>query len=253
MDQKIEKLATVAFPRVFLEGVYRYLRIDIEGLEHLPKRGKALLFSNHSSCFGIDAAMLGYALFRKIHRIPRILTLWTLFDLVPPLGRVAKKMGLERANFHAGMRLLKRNHLTIVFPEGENGSFKPATQLYRIQPFKSGFIRMAILTRSPLIPCIIIGAEESNLNLGSIQFGRWLKGLKIPLPLNVLPIPSKWKIRILPPVDLSFFNKRDILNQDKMNKLTETLRKYLQDQIDLELSKRPSVFFIRKPTSTKAS
>ena len=44
-----------------------YFRIEVEGVEHLPRRGGAIVISNHSSY--LDAGILGSILPRKLHFI----------------------------------------------------------------------------------------------------------------------------------------------------------------------------------------
>ena len=56
---------------------------------------------------------------------------------------------------------------------------------------------MAVATGAPIIPCVIIGAEESNINLGAVQLGKSLCGVTLPVPFNLLPFPAKWKIQFL--------------------------------------------------------
>jgi len=247
MRRFVDKLTFAAFPKALLEMIRTYFRIEVEGIEHLPRRGKTLIAPNHSGCAGLDAAMLGHILNRELHRVPKILTLWTLFNFVPTLGKAATKLGLQQASSKNGIELLKKNHLTVVFPEGEKGSFKPSCDRYRLQQFHTGFVRMALLSNAPLVPCIIIGAEEANINLGAIRFEKLLKGLTIPVPFNLIPFPAKWKIQFLPPSDLSRYTLEDVNNRTKMQEAADQIRETMQRVIDLELLKRNYVYFGNQP------
>src|SRR4051812_19714832 len=109
MSTVTEKLALVGFPKLILELLQAYFRIEVEGVEYLPKRGKGLIIPNHSGCTGLDAVMLSHVLNKNISRIPRILTLWTLFNWVPPLGGVAQKLGLRQASAKTGLEILHKN------------------------------------------------------------------------------------------------------------------------------------------------
>src|SRR6185437_1622584 len=71
---------------------------------------------------------------------------------------------------------------------------------YRLQKFHTGFVRMALKAKTPVIPCAITGAEESHLSLGSIDLRNFVRGLRIPLPVNFVPFPAKWRIRFFRPV-----------------------------------------------------
>lgn len=243
MRRFAEKLAFVALQKFYLERMQTYFRIEVEGIEHIPKRGKSLILPNHSGCSGLDAAMLWHTLNNKFQRIPRILALWTYFKWIPPLGVLAKKLGLTQASFKAGVELLQKNHITIVFPEGEAGSFKPSSERYRLRPFHTGFVRMAVLSKAPVVPCVIIGAEEANINLGSIHLEKYVKGLTVPLPFNLVPLPAKWKIRFLPPVHFGHFTRQDSNDKLKMQIAADEIKATMQRMIDFELLKRNYVYF----------
>ena len=88
--------------RLMLESFNRYFRIDVHGIEHIPKRGKALIAPNHSGCSGLDAVMLTYLLQQKLPRIPRVLTLWTFFKAFPFFAPVAQRMGLTHIAISVG-------------------------------------------------------------------------------------------------------------------------------------------------------
>ena len=102
---------------------------------------------------------------------------------------------------------------------------------------------MALLSKAPVVPCIIIGAEEANINLGKIRFEKYLKGLTIPIPFNLIPFPAKWKIQFLPPSDLTEFTAQDTNNKIKMQLAADQVRTSMQRVIDLELRKRNYVYF----------
>jgi 1-acyl-sn-glycerol-3-phosphate acyltransferase len=243
MSRVSEKIILTALPKLLLGVMKSYLRLEIEGLENLPRRGKTLVIANHSGCTGLDALMLAYILNLELNRIPRILALWNIFQWAPSLEKIAKKMGLKEARAKAGIDLLKKNHLIVIFPEGVNGSFKSSTQKYRLQSFDPGFMRLSHITDAPIIPTVIIGAEESNINIGKVQFKRLLNGLTLPLPLNVFPLPAKWKIRFLKPVYPSDFDIKNKNDKPKIEESTITVKNLMQSAIDAELKSRPYIFF----------
>jgi 1-acyl-sn-glycerol-3-phosphate acyltransferase len=209
MKRIAQKLAFGAFPKIILEMFRNYFRIEVV----------------------------------EIHRIPRILTLWTFFKIFPPLGESAIKFGLQQATIKKGLELLKKNNLTIIFPEGERGSLKPTCLRYQLQKFHTGFIRMSILSRAPIVPCVIIGAEEANINLGAIYLDKVAKGLVLPIPFNLLPFPAKWKIHFLPPIDLSAYSFDDANNKTKMQEIADAIQAQMQKWIHLELAKRNYIYF----------
>ncbi|MGK5081989.1 lysophospholipid acyltransferase family protein [Bdellovibrionota bacterium FG-1] len=227
------------FLRFLFETLKRYFRVDVYGLENIPKRGKALIAPNHSGCSGVDALMLGYLLHDMTPRMPRILTLWSVFRRIPILVPTAEGLGLKAASVENGIHLLRKNNLVVCFPEGEAGSLKPTGERYHLQPFKTGFIRMALTTGSPIIPCIIIGAEEANINLATVELGR--KKYRIPLPLNMLPLPAKWDVRFLPPIDLNTY-RHCVDDKEKLREIADQIQLQMQKSLNAELERRDYVY-----------
>ena len=132
--------------------------------------------------------------------------------------------------------------MIILFPEGEYGNFKPTSKAYQLQEFKRGFVRMALKTGAPIVPTMIVGAEETHINLKQIKFSKLLRGVVLPLPLNVIPLPAKWKIKFLKPIDLPY--KASAVNDRGLVKeIAEDIREMVQDNIKKEAVNRDGIFF----------
>ncbi|MGE4231977.1 MAG: lysophospholipid acyltransferase family protein [Bacteriovoracia bacterium] len=241
-----DRLALYVLPKFMLEIVRKYLRLEVEGLENIPDKGRALVIPNHSGWSGFDAVMIGNEIHKAKKRIPRILAHSAYF--VGELKVLSEKMGMQEASTENGTRLLKKGNVVILFPEGEYGNFKPTSERYHLQEFKRGFVRMAIQTKAPIIPTIVIGAEETHINLGTLKLTKYLKGQIIPLPLNVLPLPAKWKIKFLPPITLSNYTDADLSNSELIHQIADDIRGQMQTAIDHELANREWVYFKPKKT-----
>lgn len=236
-----DELIYRVFPRMFMEILKKYFRLEIEGLENIPTKGPVIISPNHSGFSGFDALILSYILQQKTKRIPRVMThhLWFLTDTT---ALPAQKMGFIEANFENGVRLLKKNNLVVLFPEGENGNFKPSSKKYQLQEFKRGFIRMALETDAQIVPTIILGAEETHINLKKLKFSKFLTGLVLPLPLNVIPLPAKWKIVFLKPVSLPFGPDK-VSDSELCHDLAGEIQETMQRQISLEMKVRGTGYF----------
>jgi 1-acyl-sn-glycerol-3-phosphate acyltransferase len=236
-----DELIYRVFPRMFMEILKKYFRLEIEGLENIPTKGPVIISPNHSGFSGFDALILSYILQQKTKRIPRVMThhLWFLTDTT---ALPAQKMGFIEANFENGVRLLKKNNLVVLFPEGENGNFKPSSKKYQLQEFKRGFIRMALETDAQIVPTIILGAEETHINLKKLKFSKFLTGLVLPLPLNVIPLPAKWKIVFLKPVSLPFGPDK-VSDSELCHDLASEIQETMQRQISLEMKVRGTGYF----------
>jgi 1-acyl-sn-glycerol-3-phosphate acyltransferase len=227
-------------PRWIMELVRKYFRLEIEGLEHIPKHGAAIVAPNHSGYMGIDAALLAHILTQNAKRIPRILTHHFWF-LTKTTALPAQKMGFTEATYSNGLDELIKKHLVVVFPEGEAGNFKPTQKMYELQEFRRGFVRMALETGAPIIPCLVIGAEESQINLKELKLTKFLKGLVIPLPLNLIPFPVKWKIKFLEPIHLPYGPKA-AKDMDLIREICDEIQENMQMAMHEELKKRKSLF-----------
>lgn len=226
----------------FLRFLRTYFRVDIEGLENVPPSGRGVICPNHSGYAGTDAVLLSHLIREHTGRRPRILAHRAFFDFSSQIKAVSESFGLQKATIENGLKIQKRDHLLILFPEGEKGNFKSTTLRYRLQEFHTGFLRIAIQSGAPIIPTVIIGAEESHLNLGNIDLGKIAKGLRIPLPLTLVPLPAKWKIKFLPPIETKDLDPELLNNPEKLKQLAKKFRRDLQRAINEELRGRPFIF-----------
>jgi 1-acyl-sn-glycerol-3-phosphate acyltransferase len=216
-----------------MEILKKYFRLEVEGLENIPQKGPVIIAPNHSGFSGFDALVLSYIIQQKTNRIPRVMTHHVWF-LTEKTALPAQKMGFIEATFENGVSLLKRNNLVVLFPEGEHGNFKPTSKKYQLQEFKRGFIRMALMTRAPIIPTIVIGAEETHINLQKLKFSKFLRGLVLPLPLNIIPLPARWKIVFHKPLFLPFGPEKvddSEICYDLANEIQETMQVKLNKEI----------------------
>lgn len=228
-------------PRLVMKLLRVYFRLEVEGLENIPRKGPALITPNHSGYSGFDALIVAHEISHGLKRFPRVLThhLWFLNQTTAiPM----QKLGFISANLKNADAQLNRQNLVMVFPEGELGNFKPTHKMYQLQDFKRGFIRMAIQHGCPIIPVLVIGAEETHINLKQIRLPKILEDLVLPLPLNIFPLPVKWKIKFLEPIYLPY-GPEVLGDRELMHELADDIRTRMQKELSKELSKRESIFF----------
>lgn len=231
-----DDLLYAVFPRFFMEILKKYFRLEIIGLENIPKNGPIIIAPNHSGFSGFDALILAYILQQNTKLIPRVLThhLWFLTEKT---ALPAKKFGFIEATYENGLKLLKKKNMIVLFPEGENGNFKPTLKRYQLQEFKRGFIRLAMQTQATIVPTIILGAEETHINLKKLKFTKFLRGLVLPLPLNIIPLPAKWKIIFLKPEKLPFGPEK-INDRELCSDLAALIQEEMQHHINQEMKTR---------------
>lgn len=236
-----DKVLYKILPHFFMELIKTYFRVEVVGAENLPKRGAGLIIPNHSGVSGFDAMVVHHEINRITKRYPRVLT-HHLWFLTKTTALPANKLGFVEATTENGLKFLRRKQLVVLFPEGEYGNFKPSSKAYQLQEFKRGFVRMAVDTGTPIIPTLVIGAEETHVNLSRLKLTRFLRGVVLPLPLNIIPLPSKWKIIFLDPIVLPY-QRRAVHDRELMHELADEIRDKMQERLTAELKKRPSAFF----------
>lgn len=233
----------------------KYFRVDVQGLEHIPDEGRALIVANHSGTLPYDGAMIMHAVRTEhpAHRDVRPLVEDFVFHF-PYLGTFINRIGGVRACQENAERLLHQGQLVAVFPEGLKGIGKLYRERYRLQRFgRGGFIKLALRTGAPIIPAAVIGAEEIHPMLTRVT---WLaKSFGVPYvpitptfpwlgPLGLVPMPTKWTIRFGPPLDYGArYGDSAASDRILVNKLGETVRQAIQEMIDDVLARRKSVLF----------
>lgn len=227
-------------PRFLMEIMRKYFRLEVSGAENIPKKGGAIVAPNHSGFSGFDAVLLAHILQKDAHRIPRVMThqFWFLTETT---SIPAHKLGFTEATYENGVQALKKKNLIVLFPEGEHGNFKPTSEKYQLQEFKRGFVRMALETGSPIIPTLVIGAEETHINLKELKFTKFLKGVVIPIPLNVIPLPARWKIVFLPPIKLPY-PPEAATDTELVHELCFEIQEQMQEALLKELKNRKSIY-----------
>src|SRR5213076_3476812 len=136
----------------------------------VPRQGAPV--SNHAgSLFPFDASMILGAIM-KTHPLPR----WARFMVLdwafvlPFLSTFMRRVGGVPASPHNAARLLDQDELVMAFPEGVKGTGKQFSERYRLERFgRGGFVETALLTRSPIVPVAVVGAEEIYPKLGESE------------------------------------------------------------------------------------
>ncbi|MBK7586799.1 MAG: acyltransferase family protein [Myxococcales bacterium] len=231
----------------------RYFRVEAAGLEHIPATGRCLVVANHSGTLPLDGVMLRTML-RLAPAAQRELR-WLAEDFIyylPFLGAFMNRIGAVRACQENAERLLSKGSLVAVFPEGVKGIGKLYRERYKLQRFgRGGFIRLALRTQTPLVPCAIIGAEEASPLLYRIDSLSKLIGLPyVPVtptfpalgPLGLLPAPTKWQIVVGEPLSLEGYGPEAADDHVLVGRLSERVRATIQRMLDTGIAQRQSVW-----------
>lgn len=131
----------------------------VEGLEHVPASGPAVLVANHSSFFDhflLAASVAGrrsgriYFLAKQESFSTRLGRLWFRSVGAIPVDRVNPKPETLREI----RRVLSAGDMLCVYPEGTRGPGWP------LLPFKTGAVRFGLTFGAPIVPVGIWGAQD---------------------------------------------------------------------------------------------
>jgi len=243
---------TTARTRTLLDWLSeRWWRVDVSGLEEIPREQPVLYVANHSGLLPYDGLVLTHVVERETGRRPRFLVadwLVTLPFAQPWLARV----GGVRACRENAHRLLRKGHSVIAFPEGVKGAAKVFADRYRLQRFgRGGVVRVAIEAGVPIVPVSIVGAEEAHPILFKVHTLARRIGLPfVPVtptfpwlgPVGLLPLPSKWRVRFGPPVATDGLGAQAAADEVLVSRMTEELRAQIQAMVDGDRRTRTGVF-----------
>jgi 1-acyl-sn-glycerol-3-phosphate acyltransferase len=231
----------------------KYFRVEAVGLDNIPSEGRCLLVANHSGTLPYDGVMIKVAVKRE-HPAKRD-TRWLAEDFIfhfPFLGSISNRIGAVRACQENAERLLRKEALVAVFPEGVKGIGKLFKDRYHLQRFgRGGFIKLCLRTGTPIVPVAVIGAEESNPMIGRIEYLSKAIGVPyIPVtptfpllgPFGLLPAPTKWKIVFGSRIALDH-GAEAAEDEILVGKLAEEVRSTIQGMLDRGVGERRSIFF----------
>jgi 1-acyl-sn-glycerol-3-phosphate acyltransferase len=100
-------------------------------------------------------------------------------------------------------RLLEDDRLVLVFPEGARGTAKLFRDRYSLVDFGSGFMRLALKTKTPIVPVAVLGAGEAFPTVANAyRLGKAMGLPYLPIVAYGVPIalPAKVEIEYAPPL-----------------------------------------------------
>jgi 1-acyl-sn-glycerol-3-phosphate acyltransferase len=208
------------YHRAFAALFERYHDVHVDGWEHVPE-GPALCVANHNGGImspDMIALMLGW--WRQFG--PEAPTYGLAHDVpfsVPGLRALLWKVGAVPAHPAHARVLLDGGAKVLVYPGGDLDAFRPHRRRHEVVfGERSGFVKIALRARVPVLPIVGAGAHEGFRVLSD---GTWLVralGLKrhtrievLPFflampwglavgPLPYVPLPVRMRLRILPPI-----------------------------------------------------
>lgn len=228
-----------------------YWRIDIEGLEHVPATGKGVLCGMHRGLVAWDGVMVLHLLAERMNRFPRFLVHPTAFQF-PFMFDFATKLGGLVACQENADYVLEHGELLGIFPEGIRGVFSLYHEAYQLRKFgRNDFVKIALRHAAPIIPFVILGSAETYPILGKIEWSWLARKTEWPFfpitptlfPLMPAPLPVKWCIRFLPPLELPDHPPEAAKNASLVRSISDQVKKQMEEAINELAARRKSLFF----------
>lgn len=186
------------------------LRFDIRGTEHVPRRGGAVLVSNHISY--LDFIFTGLAA-RPAKRLVRFMAKESVFrhKVSGPLMRAMKHIPVDRSQgeqaYSHALGALRSGEIIGVFPEAT------ISRSFTLKDFKSGAARLAQEARVPLVPMALWGTQRL-----------WTKGRKRDFSRQHIPVSIRIGEPLQPETDEPVASVTERL-RERMHELLETAQR----------------------------
>jgi 1-acyl-sn-glycerol-3-phosphate acyltransferase len=141
---------------------HQYFRVRTSGIEHVPAHGRFMVIGNHSGGLPVDGGMVLASCFFEMEP-PRIVhgMVEKFAQYLPFLSQLFSRWGQLPGLPEHALRLLEADRPLMVFPEGARGTGKLYRDRYKLVRFGTGFVRIAMQTRTPIVPFAFIGGEEA--------------------------------------------------------------------------------------------
>ena len=154
----------------------RWWRVELAGLDNVPRAGAAVLTGVHRGFMPFDGSMTILGLLREIGRHPRFLIHPALVKQ-PFLADFITRQGGVIACRRNADRVLRDGGLLGIYPEGIEGAFTYYREAYRLRRDfgRDEFVKTALRNRAPIVPFVTMGSPEIFPILAKIDWRWWMR------------------------------------------------------------------------------
>jgi 1-acyl-sn-glycerol-3-phosphate acyltransferase len=224
-----------------------YFRTEVHDIDRVPP-GRVLLISNHSGQLPFDGVVIVASMFLDSEppRVVRsMVEKWS--QTLPFVSTFFARCGQVVGVPENARRLLELGEALLVFPEGVRGISKPFVDRYHLTDFGLGFMRLALETKTPIVPVAVVGGEEQYISLGNLdRIAKLVGAPNMPLipqvlvPGGQMPLPTKYRLYFGEPM---WFDgdpdDDDAVIEEKVLRVKATI----QSMLNRGLKERKAVFW----------
>ena len=169
----------------------RYFRTTVFGIDNVPATGRVMLVGNHSGGVPIDGMMVVATVFMHLEP-PRLAQgmVEKFLNRHPFTSLMTTRTGQLTGLPEHALRMLNDDRVLMVFPEGVRGTAKLYGDRNTLVDFGSGFVRLALETKTPIVPFAFLGGGEAFPTIVNLfKVGRLLGVPYIPIVPWLVPLP----------------------------------------------------------------
>ncbi len=226
-----------------------YFRVRTSGLQRIPE-GRVLLISNHGGQVPLDGFLIGMSMLleaRPARIVRSMIERWV--PGLPFVSSYFSRVGQIIGDVRNCRELLERDQCVLVFPEGVRGSGKTIFKRYQLQRFGTGFIRLALETRTPIVPVAVVGCEEAYPSVSALKpLARLVGAPYLPVtpffplmgPIGTIPLPTKVTIDFGEPI---LFDGDPEGPEATIEQQAQHVRAAVQDLVDAGVRRRGGRLF----------
>jgi 1-acyl-sn-glycerol-3-phosphate acyltransferase len=236
-----------------MELLHRYwFRATATGFEHLPREGPALVVGNHSGGIMTPDTAITLHAWMTAHGadVPMYGLVHPAIFKVPYLNVHTMKIGGIRAHPRQAMEAFDAGAVVLVYPGGGDEAYRSYARRNQVDLMgRTGFIKLAMKYRAPIIPLVAAGGHETLIvlhdgeglarRLGLDRRGlprlpvslTWPWGLTLGFMYNI-PFPARIDIRVGPPIDLDDIDPADMRDRRVVRECYERIEGRMQEMLD---------------------
>lgn len=201
---------------------HSYFDVTVEGIDHIPARGRAMLVGNHSGGWAIDAMMVLSSCFFEMEP-PRLAQGMAekFINRLPFASLYTSRCGQFTGLPEHAVTLLEEERLLMVFPEGARGTAKLYGDRNTLVGFGTGFMRLALQTRTPIVPFAFLGGGDAIPTVMNLyKLGKLFGMPYIPVTPYLLPVPR--------PVPLELYYSEPMLFEGTGSEEDEVVQNHIE-------------------------
>lgn len=226
----------------------RYHRYEVEGLENLDKE-PAVIAGYHGRGLAIDLCILSAKLEHRLGYLPHCVVHRDL-TLLPGVKTVIDALGFVSHDDEKVAQAVERREHILTPPGGASEGMRSYLDNYRVEWPSTGYIKLAIRHKLPIVPVAAAGADETYiglldgeeiaLRLGLHKTWAWAPWTGIGL-LGLYPFSPPFPVQLYQVIGEPISTEGlDIDDASGIQRLHQQITKTVQDLLEYAIAQKES-------------